>query len=83
MLIYSVVGFPMGGNWATFHKEYRRRKNAEKRQMKLANSGNFKSVMLRQKEILIDNGEDYISIDGPINSLECEPSGKITMKIFK
>lgn len=82
MLVYSVVGFPMGGNWATFHKEYKRRKNAEKTQKKLANSGKFKSVMLRQKEILIDNGEDYISIDGPINSLEYNPSGKITTKVY-
>lgn len=82
MFIYSVVGFPMSGNWATFHKEYRRRKNAEKRQKKLANSGNFKSVMLRQEEIVIDNGKDYISIDGPINSLEYESSGKITTKVY-
>lgn len=82
MLIYGVVGFPMGRNWATFHKEYKRRKNAEKMQRKLADSGNFKSVMLRQKEILVDNGKDYISIDGPINSLEHEPSGKITTKVY-
>ena len=82
MLIYGVVGFPMGGSWATFHKEYKRRKNAEKMQRKLADSGNFKSVMLRQKEILVDNGKDYISIDDPINSLEYESSGKITTKVY-
>ena len=32
MIVYSVIGFPMGGGWATFHKEYKRRKNAEKQQ---------------------------------------------------
>lgn len=26
MIVYSVIGFPMGGGWATFHKEYKRRK---------------------------------------------------------
>lgn len=82
MLVYSVVGFPMSGGWATFHKEYKRRKNAEKQQKKLAVSGNFKSVMLRQEEILLDNGRDYVSIDSPINSLERDTSGKITSKVY-
>ncbi len=77
MIVYSVIGFPMGGGWATFHKEYKRRKNAEKQQKKLA-----VSVMLRQEEILLNNGEDYISIDSPLNSLEHDASGKITMKVF-
>lgn len=67
MFVYSVIGFPIGGGWATFHREYKRRKNAEKQQKKLAVSGNFKSVMLRQEEVLIDNGKDYISIVKPIN----------------
>ena len=82
MLVYIVVGFPMSGGWATFHKEYKRRKNAEKQQKKLAVSGNFKSVMLRQEEILLDNGHDYVSIDSPINSLERDISGKITSKVY-
>lgn len=82
MLVYSVVGFPMSGGWAIFHKEYKRRKNAEKQQKKLAVSGNFKSVMLRQEEILLDNGRDYVSIDSPINSLERDTSGKITSKVY-
>lgn len=32
MFVYSVIGFPIGGGWATFHREYKRRKNAEKQQ---------------------------------------------------
>ena len=35
MFVYSVIGFPIGGGWATFHREYKRRKNAEKQQKKL------------------------------------------------
>ena len=77
MLVYSVVGFPMSGGWATFHREYKRRKNAEKQQKKLAVSGNFKSVMLRQEEVLIDKENTYISIDSPLYLLERDASGKI------
>ena len=82
MFVYSVIGFPIGGGWATFHREYKRRKNAEKQQKKLAVSGNFKSVMLRQEEVLIDNGKDYISIDSPLYSFESDASGKITRKDY-
>lgn len=82
MLVYIVVGFPLDGGWATFYKKYKRRKNAEKRQKKLADSGEFKSVLLRQEEILIDNGDNYVSIDSPIDSFERDASGKITRKFF-
>lgn len=82
MFIYSVIGFPISGGWATFHKEYKRRKNAEKQQRKLAVSGNFKSVMLRQEEILIDKENAYVSIDSPICSFERAASGKITRKDY-
>lgn len=84
MIIYSVIGFPYGGGWATFHKEYKRRKNAEKQQRKLAISGNYKSVMLRKENILVDKGDEcYISIDGPLYSLERDASGKITRKDYE
>lgn len=82
MFIYRVIGFPMDGGWATFHREYKRRKNAEKQQSKLAESGNFKSVMLRQEEVLIDKGDNYVSIDSPIDSLERDASGKITRQFY-
>lgn len=82
MFIYSVIGFPIGGGWATFHREYKRRKNAEKQQKKLAVSGNFKSVMLRQEEVLIDKETAYVSIDSPLYSLDRDASGKITRKDY-
>lgn len=80
MITYIVVGFPISGGCATFQKEYKRRKNAENTQKKLISSGNYKNVMLRQEEILLDNGNDYISISKPINELECSVSGKIKMR---
>lgn len=82
MFVYSVIGFPLSGGYATFHKEYKRRKNAEKQQMKLAVSGNFKSVMLRQEEVLIDKENAYVSIDSPLYSLDRDASGKITRKDY-
>lgn len=82
MMIYAVVGFPMGGGGATFSKEYKRRKNAEKRQRTLAESGDFKSVMLRQEERLVDTETTYISIDSPLVSLDRDVTGKITRKVY-